>query len=113
MAGNQRVPDIILDDEAFQAGLRRAVAGIKLETEADLARFAQRVVRSAKQFCPVDYGVLRGSIGATAGRDARGPFYDIGTNLEYGPPVEFGTSRQEAQPFMRRGLAEAAQAGLR
>lgn len=113
MAGNQRVPEVILDDAAFQDGLRRAVRGIKLETEADLARFAQRVVRSAKQFCPVDFGILRGSIGATAGRDSRGLFYDVGTNLEYGPPVEFGTRYQEAQPFMRRGLAEAAQAGLR
>lgn len=113
MAGNQRVPDIIVDDAAFQAGLRAAIGRMKLDTEADLARFAQRAVRAMRQFCPVDYGVLRGSINATAGRDARGLFYDVGTNLEYGPPVEFGTRHQAAQPFVRRGLEEAVQGGLR
>lgn len=113
MAGNQRHPEVIVDDKAFQAGLRRAIAGIKLETEADLTRFAQRVVRSARQFCPVQYGVLRGSINATPGRDSRGLFYDIGTNVEYALPVEFGTRYQQAQPFMRRGLADAVQGGLR
>lgn len=113
MAGNQRTPEIVVDDAAFQVGLRQAVSRLKLDTEADLVRLGQRAVRSMRQFCPVDTGRLRNSIGMSQGRDGRGLFVDVGTNVEYGPPVEYGTSTQESQPFVRRGLAEAVAAGLR
>lgn len=52
----------------------------------------------AKAKCPVDTGRLRNSITHTAlGDDVEA----IGTNVEYGRYVELGTSRQEAQPFLR------------
>lgn len=113
MAGNQRTPEVIVDDDAFQAGLKRALGRIKLDTEADLVRLGQRCVRAMRQFCPVDTGRLRGSIGVTQGRDGRGLYLDIGTNVDYALPVEYGTRYQEAQPFVRRGLAEGIQGGLR
>lgn len=51
----------------------------------------------AKRECPVDTGNLRNSIAhAVQGRVAY-----IGTNVEYGPYVEMGTSRTRAQPFLR------------
>jgi|SRR5690606_5872219 len=56
------------------------------------------VTRKAKQRAPVDTGRLRASIqiqiypnGLTA---------DVGTNVEYAPYVEFGTSKMRAQPFL-------------
>lgn len=113
MAGNQRTPEVIVDDAAFQAGLKRAIGMIKLDTEADLVRLGQRCVRAMRQFCPVDTGRLRNSIGVTQGRDSRGLYLDIGTNVDYGPPVEYGTSVMTAQPFVRRGLAEGIAGGLR
>lgn len=113
MAGNQRAPQVIVDDRAFQDGLRRAVASLKLDTEADLIRLGHRAVRAMRQFCPVDTGRLRNSIGMTQGRDGRGLFIDVGTNLDYAPPVEFGTRHQEPQPFVRRGLEQTVQGGLR
>nr|DAT75803.1 MAG TPA: putative tail component [Caudoviricetes sp.] len=53
----------------------------------------------AKRLCPVDTGRLRNSITHVT-RPGEKAVY-IGTNVEYGPYVEYGTSRQEAQPFLR------------
>lgn len=36
----------------------------------------------------------------------------IGTNIEYGPYVELGTSRQAAQPYLRPAYDEKRQAAL-
>ena len=51
----------------------------------------------AKRLCPVDTGNLRNSITHT--RDKSAAY--IGTNVEYAPYVEMGTSRTRAQPFLR------------
>lgn len=53
----------------------------------------------AAERCPVDTGNLRGSV--THAVDAAGNAVYIGTNVEYAPYVELGTSRQGAQPFLR------------
>lgn len=51
----------------------------------------------AKKKCPVDTGNLRNSITHVYDEDSA----YIGTNVEYAPYVEFGTSRMKAQPFLR------------
>lgn len=51
----------------------------------------------AKLKCPVDTGNLRNSIGHDHDQDTA----YIGTNVEYGPYVEMGTSRTRAQPFLQ------------
>ncbi len=53
--------------------------------------------KHAKALCPVDTGNLRNSITHTTDEDSA----YIGTNVEYAPYVELGTSRQKAQPFLR------------
>ncbi len=53
--------------------------------------------KHAKALCPVDTGNLRNSITHTTDDDSA----YIGTNVEYAPYVEFGTSRQKAQPYLR------------
>lgn len=58
----------------------------------------------AAKKCPVDTGNLRGSI--TYEVDAAGNAVYIGTNVEYAPYVELGTSRQKAQPFLRPAASE-------
>ena len=58
----------------------------------------------AAEKCPVDTGNLRGSI--TYEVDAGGNAVYIGTNVEYAPCVELGTSRQKAQPFLRPAASE-------
>lgn len=58
----------------------------------------------AAEKCPVDTGHLRGSI--THEVDSGGDAVYIGTNVEYAPYVELGTSRQKAQPFLRPAASE-------
>jgi HK97 gp10 family phage protein len=56
----------------------------------------------AARLCPVDTGRLRGSIShAVTNNEAY-----IGTNVEYGPYVELGTTRTRAQPFLRPAVAD-------
>lgn len=56
----------------------------------------------AKIKCPVDTGNLRNSI--THARDAENAY--IGTNVEYAPYVELGTSRMRAQPYLKPAVAD-------
>jgi len=58
----------------------------------------------AKRLCPVDTGRLRNSI--THAIDGGEMAAYIGTNVEYGPHVEFGTSRSKAQPFLRPAASD-------
>lgn len=74
----------------------------------DLARRAIRVNRRAKQLAPVDTGRLRSSVTHEMGQDGRGLVARIGTNVDYAPHIEFGTSRMRAQPFLRPALAAGA-----
>lgn len=112
MAGQQRGTSIDVDAAGFLAGLQAAIAGIKLETAADLQRLGQKAARNMRQLAPVDTGRLRNSIGVTNGSDSRGPYVDVGPTTDYAIHVEFGTSRMAAQPFVRPGLAEALRDGL-
>lgn len=73
----------------------------------ELAKRAIRVERMAKRLCPVDTGRLRSSIGWKVDVDGMGLFAQIGTNVDYAPHVEFGTSRQAPQPYLRPALEEA------
>lgn len=57
----------------------------------------------AKKACPVDTGNLRNSI--THVVDGDDAVY-IGTNVEYAPYVELGTSKMQAQPFLRPAATE-------
>lgn len=64
-----------------------------------------RIERTAKQLCPVDTGRLRSSIARALDQDARGLVGIVGTDVDYAPYVELGTSRAGAQPFLRPALA--------
>lgn len=60
----------------------------------------------AKRLCPVDTGRLRNSITHTV--DIKGEAAYIGTNVEYAPYVELGTSRQKAQPYLKPAAQDHA-----
>lgn len=51
----------------------------------------------AKEECPVDTGTLRDSISHVVDDNTA----IIGTNVEYAPYVELGTSKMDAQPYLR------------
>ena len=59
----------------------------------------------AKKAAPVDTGRLRNSISHAVAEDAA----FIGTNVEYAPYVEYGTSRMRERPFLRPAATEHTQ----
>lgn len=97
------------DDRAWKRALRRTIDRVELRTVADLQRLAIRVQNDARTMVPVDTGRLRASIQHVMGEDARGPYADVGTNVQYAPFVEYGTQRQAAQPYMRPALLYAGE----
>lgn len=111
MAGQKRSTIIDVDDDQFQAGLRQALAGLKLSSEQQLTRLGLDVQNRARQLCPVDTGRLRSSVQSSGlSRDSRGAYVQVGTVVEYAAFVEFGTKYQRAQPYLRPALAEAVAA---
>lgn len=77
--------------KAEKEAVQRALEKIGLTAEAH-----------AKKECPVDTGRLRNSINHTTDEDSA----YIGTNVEYAPYVEYGTSKTAAQPFLRPAATE-------
>lgn len=73
-------------DSNFKSAVRRGLEKIGLVAEG-----------YAKKLCPVDTGRLRNSI--THETDDNAVY--IGTNVEYAPYVELGTSRTREQPYLR------------
>lgn len=65
---------------------------------SEIEASALEIETDAKLNCPVDTGNLRASIKSIYDRKtfAAGVF----SNVEYAPYVEFGTSKQQAQPFL-------------
>lgn len=74
--------------EALGIAMARGLEAIGIQAEGH-----------AKALCPVDTGRLRNSITHVVDSGEKAAY--IGTNVEYGPYVELGTSRQKEQPFLR------------
>jgi HK97 gp10 family phage protein len=80
------------------------------EVEQALINSALMVERSAKIKAPVDTGRLRQSITHNDyDFGSENPHVKVGTNVEYAPSVEFGTSKMAAQPFLRPAYEENKQ----
>lgn len=60
----------------------------------------QHVASAPGQAPAIDYGFLINSIQSTQEQNGA----SVWTNAEYAPPLEFGTARMGARPFMRPGL---------
>ena len=58
------------------------------------------IERQATSLTPVDTGNLRGSLATQ--KDGDGVI--VGTNVDYAPFVEYGTSRSSAQPYLRPAI---------
>jgi HK97 gp10 family phage protein len=74
--------------DAFDGQIEKALTIIGLTVE-----------RYAVEACPKDTGRLQGSITHKPNLSEKAVY--IGTNVEYAPYVELGTSRQKAQPYLR------------
>lgn len=87
------IPEI---KDAARNAVERALEAVGLQAEG-----------YAKMLCPVDTGNLRNSITHTTEPSDRSAY--IGTNVEYAPYVEYGTSRTKAQPFLRPAAEDHAE----
>lgn len=83
---------------------KQVVDGIDSAIGVALEEIGLLAENYAAKKCPVDTGNLRASI--THEVDAGDNAVYIGTNVEYAPYVELGTSRQKAQPFLRPAASE-------
>lgn len=63
--------------------------------------------KSARQIVPVDTGRLKISIEQKFERRDLISEAEVGTDVPYAGYVEYGTSRQRAQPYMRPSLTQA------
>lgn len=89
--------------EAFAAKMGRAAA--KLRSSAPLMNKVKDVsVRNAKQRAPVRTGALRDSIGGQVTSSS----VNMTATVPYAAPVEYGTSRMQAQPFLHPGIENSA-----
>lgn len=88
----------------IQDNTEQAVDGIDSAIGVALEKIGLLAENYAAKKCPVDTGNLRGSITHELAAGDNNVY--IGTNVEYAPHVELGTSRQKAQPFLRPAASE-------
>lgn len=84
----------------FDNKIPQAIDKIRSATKRALTSGSLFVEARASENAPVDTGRLRGSITNVVYED----YALIGTNVEYAPYVELGTSRQSAQPYLRPAI---------
>lgn len=85
--------------EQIQAAMDKAIAKA-------LVMIGQRAEDNAKSICPTITGRLKNSI--TNAIDTEENAVYIGTNVEYGPYVELGTSRRHPHPYLKPAASDHA-----
>lgn len=90
--------------EVVADNTKQVAEGIESAIDVALEKIGLLAEGYAIKKCPVDTGNLRGSITHEVDADDNAVY--IGTNVEYAPYVELGTSRQKAQPFLRPAASE-------
>ena len=93
------MPDI---DIKFTDNSRMTLDLFRKACERGLVAIGLTAERHAKNITPVDTGRLRNSISHAATEDAA----YIGTNVEYAPYVELGTSLNKAHHMLKRAASE-------
>lgn len=92
-----------IDIKDFIMSLDKYNKGVLSGLQENIEDAALKTERAAKKNCPYDTGKLRASITSDIGTLEA----EVGTNVEYAPFVEYGTSKQGAKPFLRPALDSA------
>ncbi len=88
--------------------LDKIAAELRPKASEIVAKAAADIEARAKQVVPVDTGNLKNSIQTEMDGDLSA---SVGTNVEYAPYVEYGTSRMAAKPYLTPA-AEAVRSGF-
>ena len=86
--------------------LRSYSSKAEMQLEKAVLKGALKIEGDAKRRCAVDTGYLRASITHQFYKQGSEPFALVGTNTDYAPHLEEGTSRQAPQPYMRPAFEE-------
>lgn len=86
------IEDLIRKVRSYQVITKEAI-------RIALVRGGLQIELAAKEMCPVDTGRLRGSI-TTDKRYIQKFLVMVGTKVDYGPYVEFGTKKMDARPYL-------------
>lgn len=87
-----------LDDQGLGDAMRRAPRRLHAGLRAQVTRSALAVERGAKLRTPVDTGRLRAATRPRFAPDGLGA--EVVNDVRYAAPVEFGTVRMSARPFL-------------
>ena len=108
MAKGNKVTIIGLDD--LDKGLDKSEKQIMTATRDTVEESLKLVRDSAKDNAPVDSGKMRDGIGMEVDDDGlNGTVGQFDPDVYYSEFVEFGTSKQPAQPFMAPAAEDARQ----
>ena len=91
-----------MNDVTVKFETTKVISATKAQVKLALKAGATIVKGDAVMRCPVDTGQLRNSIQEAIYDD----YAIVDSNVAYAGHVEYGTSRQEAQPFLRPALDE-------
>jgi len=107
----------VIGGNRIKAVLHRVEDGMDEIVSYNLDKVADQIKSDAQAFCPVDTGSLQASIRKESLARPAGDTWEVGvraggyvTNpktrriVDYAKYVEFGTSRNMAQPFLRPAL---------
>ncbi len=98
---------VVEGQKELAAKLKKISQTATNEIEQALVNSALFVERDAKIKAPIDTGRLKSSLShKTENFGTDNPVVTVGTNVEYAPYVEFGTSRQSAKPYLYPALIE-------
>ncbi len=100
-------PHVVFDE----AALDELFASPNGPTGKMLARKMTTVARFAKRMTPVDTGRARSSIAGEMGADPQGLVARVGSDVEYFPYIELGTTRMYARAPLRQALAAVMSGG--
>ena len=88
--------------------VRRKIELLAKKNDKELRTVIEKAViiveGNAKDLCPVDTGRLRSSITHEVKSSKDKHIGKVGSNVEYAPYVEFGTSRMAGRPYLFGGL---------
>ena len=105
------MPDVVGKGFTFdldEGGLNARIGNLEGPLGKALKKLVAKTARNAKRNCPVDTGRLRSSIVSRVEKDFDDGLVGIvGTDVEYAPYVEFGTSSMPPNSFLRAGFEEA------
>lgn len=80
------------------------IAFVEVDSRAAVKKHVDRMTRRAKEICPKDTGELEGSIHSVSIEGGKSA--EIQVDAQHAAPVEYGTYKMAAQPYLQPAVSE-------